>query len=59
MELNKTSLDTVCGTLCYAMGITLPDQAADKNDVFSKFIDEKFAGDKADRIFMYNPDAIA
>ena len=59
MELNKTSLDTLCGGLCYAMGIDAPAQAAEKNADFSAFIDEKFAGKKADRIFMYNPDAIA
>ena len=28
MEINKTSLDTVCSTLCYAMGITPPEESA-------------------------------
>ena len=59
MELNKTSLDTVCGALCYAMGIEPPANAAEKNTDFATYIDEKFGTNKADRIFMYNPDAIA
>ena len=59
MALNPTSLDTVCGALCYAMGINPPAEAAEKNKAFADYIDEKFAGFKADRIFMYNPDAVA
>ena len=59
MAFNTTSLDTVCCALCYALGINPPAQAAEKNADFAKYIDEKFAGAKADRIFMYNPDAIA
>lgn len=58
MEYNKNSLDTICGSLSYAMGITPPTESAEKNEELAKYIDEKLNGKKADRIFMYNPDAI-
>ena len=58
MDYNKNSLDTLCGALCYAMGIVPPGESAEKNEELSKYIDEKLGGKKADRIFMYNPDAI-
>lgn len=56
--LNEHSLDTLCGALAYAMGIEPPAQAAPANPDLVKYIDEKLGGKKADRIFMYNPDAI-
>lgn len=59
MEINKTSLDTICGTLCYALGVEQPKQSAPKNEDLASYIDEKFKGEKADRVFMYNPDAVA
>lgn len=59
MELNQTSLDTVCAALCYAMGIPAPAQAAAPNASLCAFVDEKLAGQKADRVVMFNPDAIA
>lgn len=58
MKYNKNSLDTLCGALAYAMGITPPSESAEKNEELSVYIDEKLKGEKADRIFMYNPDAI-
>lgn len=57
--MNNLSLDTVCSSLTYAMGIPAPKCAAAPADAFVKYIDESFKGEKADRIFMYNPDAIA
>ena len=57
--LNETSLDTLCGALAYAMGIDSPDRAAPANEALCRYIDEAFSGHKADRVFMYNPDAIA
>ena len=57
-ELNKTSLDTLCGALAYAIGIQPPECAAKPCEELVEYIDEKFHGKKADRIFMYNPDAI-
>lgn len=58
MENNKVSLDTLCSTLCYAMGVLAPTESADKNRELSSYIDEKLNENKVDRIFMYNPDAI-
>lgn len=57
--LHETSLDTVCAALAYAMGIPAPEQAAAANPNFTAYIDKAFGGQKADRIFMYNPDAVA
>ncbi len=56
---NKNSLDTLCGALAYAMGVDAPMQAAQKNSELSEYIDRVFDGKKADRVVMYNPDAIA
>lgn len=58
MEINKTSLDTLCGALAYAIGVEAPKESAEKNEELAKYVDEIFGGEKADRIFMYNPDAI-
>ena len=57
--INVNSLDTLCAALAYAMGIDKPELAADASPELCAYIDEKFGGKKADRIFMYNPDAIA
>ena len=56
---NKTSLDTVCGSLCYAMGVEPPELALTRSEELCTYVDEALGGKKADRIFMYNPDAIA
>ena len=58
-QYNHDSLDTLCGALCYAMGVEPPGSAAPANDTLCRFVDEAFGGQKADRIFMYNPDAVA
>lgn len=59
MGYNNTSLDTICAALCYAMGVEPPAQAAPANPALCRFVDETLEGKKADRIVMYNPDAIA
>ena len=59
MDINKTSLDTLCGALCYAIGVDAPKESRTANETLTKYVDEKLKGEKADRIFMYNPDAIA
>ena len=59
MELNKTSLDTLCAALCYAMGVEPPAQAAPANRDLCGYVDRVLGGKKADRLLMYNPDAIA
>ena len=56
---NENSLDTLCGALAYAMGVDAPQTAAAPNETLVKYIDEKLQGDKVDRIFMYNPDAVS
>ncbi|MBE7063689.1 MAG: helix-turn-helix domain-containing protein [Clostridia bacterium] len=56
---NTESLDSICAALAYSMGIEPPEYAAPKNCELSKYIDRVFDGEKADRIIMYNPDAIA
>ena len=57
--LNEKSLDTICASLTYAMGIEPPANAAPANEKLVAYIDEIFGGEKADRILMYNPDAVA
>ena len=58
-KLNTTSLDTLCGALSHIMGIDPPAEAAEPCQALIDFADEKLGGKNADRIFMYNPDAIA
>ena len=58
-KFNSDSVDTICSTLAYAMGIEAPKFAAEKNFELANYIDKVFDGEKADRIVMYNPDAIA
>lgn len=57
--LNEKSLDTICASLTYAMGIEPPANAAQPNEALVAYIDEVFGGEKADRILMFNPDAVA
>lgn len=56
---NKASLDTLCASLAKAMGIQPPALAAPSNTILDTFVDHAFGSKRADRIFMYNPDAIA
>lgn len=58
MELNSTSLDTLCAALCYAMGVEPPAQAAPANQALCDYIDKTLNGKKVDRILMYNPDGV-
>jgi len=55
----RRSLDTICAALCYAMGIEAPACSAPASPELCAYVDEKLGGQKADRILMYNPDAIA
>lgn len=56
---NPNSLDTICAALAHAFGIPAPEMAAEANTDLVNYIDKIFGGEKADRIVMYNPDAIA
>ncbi len=58
-KCNSDSLDTICAALAYAMGIEPPLCAAEKNAELANYIDKIFDGEKADRVVMYNPDAVA
>lgn len=57
--LNENSLDSICAALAYALGVEPPQQAAKANEQLVQYVNEIFDGEKADRIVMYNPDAIA
>ena len=59
MEINKTSLDTLCASLCKIMGIAAPQYAAEPTDTLVQYAQSVFGENVAERIFMYNPDAIA
>ena len=59
MARNKVSLDTICASLTYALGIEAPEHAAAPSEDLCAYIDRAFGGEKADRVFMYNPDAVA
>jgi hypothetical protein len=55
----KKRILTLCAALCYAMGIEPPAHAQPANRELCDYVDRALDGKKADRIFMYNPDAIA
>ena len=59
MKVNENSLDTLCAALCEVMDVTPPETAAPACEELVDYVREAFGGKKADRIFMYNPDAIA
>ena len=57
--INPISLDTLCAALTAAMGVEAPKEAAAPVSALVDYVAETFQNEKADRIFMYNPDAIA
>ena len=58
-KINADSLDTICAALAYALGVEPPKLAAEKNRELANYVDKVFVGERADRLVMYNPDAIA
>jgi len=58
-ELNQISLDSLCSALAYAVGVDAPSEAAPADKRLCDYTDKMFGNEKADRIIMYNPDAIA
>lgn len=56
---NANSLDGLCAALCYTMGIDAPENSSQPDRALCEYADKKLEGKKADRIFMYNPDAVA
>ena len=59
MSIERKPLNSLCATLCYALGIEPPKQANEKNPFLAEYIDSSFLGKKVDRLVMYNPDAVA
>ena len=58
-DINKTSLDTLAGALCKIMGVEAPVCSNGANADVTEYASRVFGGESADRIFMYNPDAVA
>ena len=58
MSINEKSLDTLCAALCEAAGVKAPNEAAASCNELTEYAKDVFGGKNADRIFMYNPDAI-
>ena len=54
---NRNSLDTLAAALAHSIRIEAPKCAAPANPDLVAYVDEKLPTG-ADRIFMYNPDAI-
>ena len=58
MEFNTTPLESLTAALAYAMGVEPPKYAQPANEDLTAYIDRCLAGQKADRVFIYNSDAI-
>ena len=56
---NTTSLDTLCAALCEIAGVKAPSSANAPEEALIEYAKNALEGAKADRIFMYNPDAVA
>jgi len=56
---NKHSLDTLCAALCGVMGVDAPAKAASPCEALTAYKTEKLGDGQVDRVFMYNPDAVA
>ena len=59
MTTNKESMTSVCAGFAYAMGVEPPKHAADACQAVKSYVDEIFGGEKADRLIIFNPDALA
>ena len=58
-EYAQNCISSVASSLSEIMGIEAPASAGAANPAFVKMAETAFAGRKADRVLMYNPDAIA
>ena len=56
---NTNSLDTLAAALAHANKVEAPACSAEANSDLVKYVDEKLGKKGADRLFMYNPDAIS
>ncbi|NJD01227.1 MAG: hypothetical protein FIA99_01200 [Ruminiclostridium sp.] len=59
LTLNTICLTGVASTITDIMGIAAPKFAAKSINEISQLADKYFHGEKADRVLIYNPDAIA
>lgn len=64
MDINMNGQNEICitgtaGTILGLLGIEKPEGMADGIDKVLKQAEDVFSGEKCDRIFMYNPDAVA
>ena len=59
MKKNNITLKSLCASLCEIMGVEPPTCAEESCKSLVEYSDNTFSQGKADRIFMYNPDAIA
>ena len=57
--LNSQSLDTLCAALACAAGVEQPRQSAPACPELLNYVNQKLGKETVDRIFLYNPDAIA
>ncbi|MBR5738559.1 MAG: alkaline phosphatase family protein [Lachnospiraceae bacterium] len=53
------SLTHLAAALAYAAGVEKPACAEEASEELVAYIDESLGGKKADRVFLYNPDAVA
>ena len=57
--INSVSITSIAAALCRAMGAQAPEQAAPANESLVQLVKTQTKAGQADRLFMYNPDAIA
>ena len=55
----RPSLDTLCAALADAMGASAPACAAPADTRLTDYVNSSLSGRKADRLFLFNPDAVA
>ncbi|MDD7368010.1 MAG: hypothetical protein PUG91_12040, partial [Clostridiales bacterium] len=58
-QLNSFSITGVAASLAAAMGIEAPAQANPAIDQIVNLVKNGIDGGRVDRVFMYNPDAVA
>lgn len=56
---NPLSLDRMCASFARALGADAPAQAAPCHPTLDAYVDVALGGEQADRLFLFNPDAIA
>lgn len=57
--INSLSITGVAAALCQAMGVEAPNQAEEAIQPLTQLVKDRAKAGRVDRIFMYNPDAIA